>query len=130
MKETNRQDNKVVMIFLVRSDIKMSKGQIAGKVADVTQYVIEECIQRKYITYTTWKKFHDSQKIVLRVNSEREFYELHSKLIELSHELGFPIKIVREDQKIKIDENKPTVLAFGPIKRNKVEHVVADLKLL
>ncbi len=124
------QGNKVVMIFLVRSDIKMSKGQIAGKVADVTQYVIEECIQRKYITYTTWKKFHDSQKIVLRVNSEREFHELHSKLIELSHELGFPIKIVKEDQKIKIDVNKPTVLAFGPIKRNKVEHVVADLKLL
>jgi peptidyl-tRNA hydrolase len=108
----------------------MSKGQIAGKVADVTQYVIEECIQRKYITYTTWKKFYDSQKIVLRVNSEREFHELHSKLIELSHELGFPIKIVKEDQKIKIDENKPTVLAFGPIKRNKVEHVVDDLKLL
>lgn len=126
----NLEGNKVVMIFLVRSDIKMSKGQIAGKVADVTQYVIEECIQRKYITYTTWKKFHGSQKIVLKVNSEREFYELHSKLIELSHELSFPIKIVKDDQKIKIAENMPTVLAFGPIKRNKVEHIVADLKLL
>ena len=124
------EGDKVVMIFIVRSDTKMSKGQIAGKVADVTQYVIEECIQRKYVTYTTWKKFHDSQKVVLRVNSEREFYELHSKLIELSHELGFPIKFVKEEQKIKIDENVPIVLAFGPIKRNKVEHVVADLKLL
>lgn len=84
----------------------------------------------KYVTYTTWKKFHDSQKIVLRVNSERDFYELHSKLIELSHEPGFPIKIVKEDQKMRIAENVPTVLAFGLIKRNKVEHVVADLKLL
>jgi peptidyl-tRNA hydrolase len=126
------QGDKVVMIFLVRIDIKMSKGQIAGRVADVTQYVIEECIQRKYITYTTWKKFHASQKIVLKVGSLREFYELHSKLIELSHELSFPIKIVKGDNKIKIKivENIPTVLAFGPIKRNKVEHLVADLKLL
>ena len=126
------QGDKVVMIFLVRIDIKMSKGQIAGRVADVTQYIIEECIQRKYITYTTWKKFHASQKIVLKVNSLREFYELHSKLIELSHELSFPIKIVKGDHKIKIKivENIPTVLAFGPIKRNKVEHLVADLKLL
>jgi peptidyl-tRNA hydrolase len=130
VKEMNQQGNKVVMNFLVRSDIKMSKGQIAGKVADVTQYVIEECIQRKYITYTTWKKFHDSQKIVLRVNSENEFHDLHSKLIELSHELSFPIKIVKDDQKTKKAENMPTVLAFGPIKRNKVEHIVADLKLL
>jgi hypothetical protein len=55
---------------------------------------------------------------------------LHSKLIELSHELSFPIKIVKGYQKIKIVENIPTVLAFGPIKRNKVEHLVADLKLL
>ena len=126
----NLQGNKVVMIFLVRSDIKMSKGQIASRVADVTQYVIEECIQRKYITYTTWKKFHGSQKIVLRVNSENEFHELHSKLIELSHELSFPVKLVKDDQKTKNFENMPAVLAFGPIKRNKVEHIVADLKLL
>jgi peptidyl-tRNA hydrolase len=38
--------DKIVLIFLVRADIRMSKGQIAGRVADVTQYVIEECIQR------------------------------------------------------------------------------------
>lgn len=130
MKDMSLGGDKVVMIFLVRSDIKMSKGQIADRVADVTQYIIEECIQRKYITYTTWKKFHGSQKIVLKVNSQREFYELHSKLMELSREQSFPIKIVKDDQKIKIAENIPTVLAFGPIKRNKVEHIVADLKLL
>lgn len=130
MKDMNLEDNKVVMIFLVRSDMKMSKGQIAGRVADVTQHIIEECIQRKYITYITWKKYHDSQKIILKVNSQKEFYELHSKLIELSHEQSFPIKIVKDDQKIKIAKNMPTVLAFGPIKRNKVGHLVADLKLL
>ncbi len=130
MKDMSLGGDKVVMIFLVRSDIKMSKGQIADRVADVTQYIIEECIHRKYIAYTTWKKFHGSQKIVLKVNSQREFYELHSKLMELSHEQSFPIKIVKDDQKIKIAENIPTVLAFGPIKRNKIEHIVADLKLL
>lgn len=124
------EGDKIVMIYLVRSDLKMTKGQIATRVADVTQYVIEECIQRKYITYTTWKKFHASQKIVLKVNSIREFNELYSKLTELSHEISFPIKIVKDDQKIKVAENMPTVLAFGPIKRNKVEHIVADLKLL
>ena len=124
------EGDKIAVFYLIRSDIKMSKGQIASRVADVTQFIIEECIQRKYITYTTWKKFHTSQKIVLKINSMKEFYELHSKLIELSHELSFPIKIVKNDQKIKIADNMPTVLAFGPIKRNPVEHIVADLKLL
>ena len=124
------EGDKIAVFFLIRSDIKMSKGQIASRVADVTQFIIEECIQRKYITYTTWKKFHTSQKIVLKINSMKEFYELHSKLIELSHELSFPIKIVKNDQKIKIADNMPTVLAFGPIKRNQVEHIVTDLKLL
>ena len=124
------EGDKVVMILIVRSDFKMSKGQIASKVADVTQYIIEECIQRKYIPYTTWKKFHASQKIILKINSLREFYELHLKLIELSSELSFPIKLVKVDQKIKSTENIPIVLAFGPIKRNRVEHLVANLKLL
>ncbi len=124
------EGDKIAVFFLIRSDIKMSKGQIASRVADVTQFIIEECIQRKYITYTTWKKFHASEKIVLKINSMKGFYELHSKLIELSHELSFPIKIVKNDQKIKIADNMPTVLAFGPIKRNPVEHIVADLKLL
>ena len=124
------EGDKIAMFFLVRSDIKMSKGQIASRVADVTQYVIEECMQRKYITYTTWKKFHASQKIVLKVNSMREFCDLHSKLMDLSRELSFPIKIVKDEQKIRITENMPSVLAFGPIKRNPVEPIVADLKLL
>ena len=124
------EGDKVVMILIVRSDFKMSKGQIASKVADVTQYIIEECIQRKYIPYTTWKKFHASQKIILKINSLREFYELHLKLIELSSELSFPIKLVKVEQKIKSAENIPIVLAFGPIKTNRVEHLVANLKLL
>lgn len=89
----NLEGDKIAMFFLLRSDIKMSKGQIANRVADVTQYVIEECIQRKYITYTTWKKFHTSEKIVLKVSSLREFYELHSKLIELSHKGSFQIRL-------------------------------------
>lgn len=130
MKDMSLEGDKVVMIFLVRSDLRMSKGQIAGKVADVTQYVIEECIQRKYITYTTWKKFYASQKIILKVSSLGEFYELHSKLVELSHELSYPIKIVKDDQKIKLTGTIPTVLAFGPVKRNKVDHIIANLKLL
>jgi peptidyl-tRNA hydrolase len=130
VKDMSLEGDKIAIFFLVRSDIKMSKGQIASRVADVTQYVIEECIQRKYITYTTWKKFHASQKIVLKVSSLREFYELHSKLIELSHKGSFPIKIVRNDQKIKIAENNPTVLAFGPIKTSKAEHIIAGLRLL
>ena len=70
------------------------------------------------------------KKIILKINSLREFYELHLKLIELSSELSFPIKLVKVDQKIKSTENIPIVLAFGPIKRNRVEHLVANLKLL
>lgn len=39
-KNMSLDGDKVMLIFLVRTDIKMSKGQIAGRVADVTQYVI------------------------------------------------------------------------------------------
>jgi peptidyl-tRNA hydrolase len=123
-------DNKIVMIFLVRNDIKMSKGKIAGQIGDATQYIIEECIQRKYLTYITWKRFYNSQKIVLKVNSEKEFYELHSKLVDLSHKLHFPVKIVKNKQETQIPENIPIVVGFGPIKRNIVDYIIGNLKLL
>src|SRR5919112_4511451 len=91
-------DNKIVMVFLVRNDIKMGKGRIAVHVGHATQYIIEECIQRKHVTYITWKRFHNSQKMVLKVNSGKDLDKLHSKLVELSRKLHFPVKIVKDDQ--------------------------------
>ncbi len=123
-------DNKIVMIFLVRNDIKMGKGKIAVHVGHATQYIIEECLQRKYVTYVTWKKFHNSQKTALKVNSEKEFNELHSKLMDLSRKLHFPVKIVKDEQETHMHESMPIVVGFGPIKRNEVDYIIGDLKLL
>jgi peptidyl-tRNA hydrolase, PTH2 family len=123
-------DNKVVMVFLVRNDIKMGKGKIAVHVGHATQYIIEECIQRKHSTFTTWKRFHNSQKMVLKVNSEKELNELHSKLVGLAHNLHFPVKIVKDDQSTQWSENMTIVVGFGPIRRNEVDYVIGGLKLL
>jgi PTH2 family peptidyl-tRNA hydrolase len=123
-------DNKIVMVFLVRNDIKMGKGKIAVHVGHATQYIIEECIQRKHVTYTTWKRFHNSQKMVLKVNSGKELDELHSKLVDLAHKLQFPVKIVKDDQATQRSDNITIVVGFGPIRRNEVDCVIGGLKLL
>lgn len=125
----NLEDDRILLIFLVRTDIRMSKGQIASKVADVTQYLIEDCIERKFLDYTAWRRFHASEKIVLRVNTWVDFRELHAKLSTLSREQSFPIKIVNAEQKIKLTEPIPIVLGFGPIKRKKVGNILDNLKL-
>ena|SRR5919112_4298599 len=123
-------DNKVVMVFLVRNDIKMGKGKIAVHVGHATQHIIEECIQRKHVTYTTWKRFHNSQKMVLKVNSGKDLDEMHSKLVELSHRLRFPVKIVKDDQATQWGENITIVVGFGPIRRDDVDCVIGGLRLL
>ena len=123
-------DNKIVMVFLVRNDIKMDKGKIAVHVGHATQYIIEECIQRKHVTYTTWKRFHNSQKMVLKVNSGKDLDELHSKLVNLAHNLHFPVKIVKDDQATQRSDNMTIVVGFGPIRRNEVDCVIGGLKLL
>ena len=123
-------DNKIVMVFLVRNDIKMGKGKIAVHVGHATQYIIEECIQRKNVTYTTWKRFHNSQKMVLKVNSEKELNELHSKLVGLAHNLHFPVKIVKDDQETQRSEKMTIVVGFGPVRRDEVDYVIGGLKLL
>jgi peptidyl-tRNA hydrolase len=124
-------DNKIVLVFLVRNDIRLSKGKIAGYVGHATQYIVEDCIQRKYVSYVTWKKFHNSKKIVLKVNSEKEFNDLHSKLLDLSHKLHFPVKVVKfEIETSMMHEGMPIVVGFGPIKRNEVDGIIGNLKLL
>ena len=123
-------DNKIVMVFLVRNDIKMGKGRIAVHVGHATQYIIEECIQRKYVTYTTWKRFHNSQKMVLKVNSGKDFDELHSKLVDLAHKLHFPVKIVKDDQATQRSDNMNIVVGFGPVRRDEVDYVIGGLKLM
>jgi peptidyl-tRNA hydrolase, PTH2 family len=123
-------ENKIVMVFLVRNDIKMGKGKIAVHVGHATQYIIEECIQRKHVTYTTWKRFHNSQKMVLKVNSGKELDGLHSKLVDLAHKLHFPVKIVKDDQATQRSDNMTIVVGFGPIRRNEVDWVIGGLKLL
>jgi peptidyl-tRNA hydrolase, PTH2 family len=123
-------ENKIVMVFLVRNDIKMGKGKIAVHVGHATQYIIEECIQRKHVAYTTWKRFHNSQKMVLKVNSGKDLDELHSKLVDLAHKLHFPVKIVKDDQATQRSDNMTIVVGFGPIRRNEVDYVIGGLKLL
>jgi len=123
-------DNKIVMVFLVRNDIKMGKGRIAVHVGHATQYIIEECIQRKHVIYTTWKRFHNSQKMVLKVNSGKDLDELHSKLVDLAHNLHFPVKIVKDDQATQRSDNMTIVVGFGPVRRDEVDYVIGGLKLL
>lgn len=123
-------DNKIVMVFLVRNDIKMGKGRIAVHVGHATQYIIEECIQRKHVTYTTWKRFHNSQKMVLKVNSGKDLDELHSKLVDLAHKLHFPVKIVKDDQATQRSDNMIIVVGFGPVRRDEVDYVIGGLKLM
>jgi PTH2 family peptidyl-tRNA hydrolase len=123
-------DNKIVMVFLVRNDIKMGKGKTAVHVGHATQYIIEDCIQRKHVTYRTWKIFHNSQKMVLKVNSGKDLDELHSKLVDLAHKLHFPVKIVKDDQSTQRSDNMAIVVGFGPVKRDEVDCVIGGLKLL
>jgi peptidyl-tRNA hydrolase len=108
----------------------MGKGKIAVHVGHATQYIIEECVQRKHVTYTTWKRFHNSQKVVLKVNSEKDLVELHSKLVELSRKLHFPVKIVKDDQATQSSDNMTIVVGFGPIRRDEADGVIGGLKLL
>jgi PTH2 family peptidyl-tRNA hydrolase len=123
-------DNKIVMVFLVRNDIKMGKGRIAVHVGHATQYIIEECIQRKHVTYTTWKRFHNSKKMVLKVNSGKDIDELHSKLVDFTRKLHFTVKSVIDDQATQRSDKMTIVVGFGPVRRDEVDYVIGGLKLL
>lgn len=60
---------------------------------------------QRYITNTILRKFYNSEKIVLKVNFEKELYELHFKLLDLSYRFHFILKIINDDGKTTLFEN-------------------------
>ncbi len=56
------------------------------------------------------ENLYNSEKIVLKVNFEKELYELHFKLLELSYRFHLTLKIINDGGKTSLFENSSMVV--------------------
>jgi PTH2 family peptidyl-tRNA hydrolase len=124
------------MYILVNSDLKMGKGKIASQVGHVVQQATETIITNYYerhrdpkneiygLMYDEYCKWNSqgSAKITLKATTDE------MKYIITNH--GEQIKFICDAGLTQVDPNSLTVLAFIPMKEDKMTYNISKHKLL
>lgn len=109
-------------VIVVRTDLKMGKGKIAGQVAHASVRAYRESgfwAKRKW-----FKK--GEVKIVLKVKSREELAKVVEKcILERVKPVG-----VRDAGRTQIEPGTLTAVAFGPVEDEVADKITGDLKLL
>jgi PTH2 family peptidyl-tRNA hydrolase len=109
--------------IVVRKDLKMGCGKIAGQVAHASlrAYWATNKEDRDNWTYN-----HNETKIVLKVYSSKDLDEI----ILRCEELDIPCSWVFDAGKTQIEPHTFTAVGVGPCSKDDIEEVVGGLKLL
>ncbi len=108
--------SEFTIAFIVRSDLKMTKGKIAAQCAHALLDLAAK--SRSALKH--------GRIISLRCHSEHQLYELQKE----AQRLSIPNAIQTDMGLTQVKENTDTVLALGPAVRSQLDKVIKDLKLL
>ena len=108
--------------IVVRKDLKMGCGKIAGQVAHAS---VRGVIMSKESDRNDWM-VNGETKIVLKVHSEEDLLNI----IERCKHWGVNYATVRDMGKTQIDFGTLTCVALGPHVDGMIDEIVGDLKLL
>ncbi len=108
-------------VIVLRADLKLSRGKLAVQAAHAAVIGYELSDRR---TIERWK-LEGQKKIALKVNSERELFELKEK----ARKLGLVAEVVRDAGLTEVEPGTPTALVIGPDEERKIDRVTGNLPL-
>ncbi len=110
--------------IIVRADLKMGKGKTASQCAHASLAALEKAMQKNSDWALAWKDY-GQQKVVLKVNSEKELLEL----FELAKK-KLPAALIKDAGHTQVNPGEITCMAIGPAPENEVDKLTGKLKLL
>ncbi len=111
--------------IVVRTDLNMGKGKIAGQVGHAAVLASEETRRRHVDWWKTW--FEEGQcKVVLKVSSSSELEEIERK----ASSLGILTAVVQDRGLTQLEPGTVTCVGIGPAPGHLVDRVTGTLKLL
>lgn len=122
------------MAIVVRNDLKMSKGKIAGQVAHAAVLCALEAYRRYKDSpasssdnlYARWMMGGMQKKVVVKVDSLDELITLKQK----ADEAGLINALITDAGLTQLDPHTVTVLGIGPDKGEKIDAITGHLKLV
>ena len=111
--------------IIVRTDLKLSKGKLCGQVAHAAVCAADETRKRKQEWWKKW--FSEGQrKVIVKVNSLDELYELKNK----AEELQLPVAVIEDRGLTEIPPGTVTCIGVGPAPTMLIDKVTGKLPLL
>lgn len=110
--------------IVVRADLGMGKGKIAAQVGHACVLGAEAVRKSHPDWFEKW--WGGQEKIVLKVNSEKELQEVKKAAIEL----GLPWAEVTDAGHTQIAPGTFTCISIGPAPEDLVDKITGELKLL
>ena len=107
--------------IVARADLGMGKGKLAAQVAHASLSSYEnadEAARRE------WKR-GGQKKVVLKVSSERELFELQ----EEAKVAGLPTGLIRDAGHTQLEPDTPTAVAIGPGNEDEIDRITGSLSL-
>jgi peptidyl-tRNA hydrolase, PTH2 family len=113
-------------VIIVRKDLGMTCGKIAGQVAHAAVMAMEKTSIYNPKWVTDWKDENGQIKVVLKVNSYNELNEYFIDTINAK----LPVVKVHDAGKTQIEPNTVTCIGIGPVPSECIDPIVKGLKLL
>jgi PTH2 family peptidyl-tRNA hydrolase len=112
-------------VLVVRNDLKMGKGKIAAQAAHASIAAFLKSQERKWGNeYQEWLN-EGMQKIVVKVDSEKELLHLFEQVKN-----KFPTALITDAGHTQVSPNTKTCIGIGPSNENDLKKYTGHLKLL
>ncbi|HII54089.1 aminoacyl-tRNA hydrolase [Candidatus Micrarchaeota archaeon CG_4_10_14_0_2_um_filter_49_7] len=111
-------------VIVVRADLQMGKGKIAAQVCHASLESYHKVLDRGMGIAEKWVQ-EGQAKIVLKVDSERDLYELYEQV-----KRTLPCEIIRDAGKTQINPGTATCIGIGPWEEEEIDKFTGKLKLL
>lgn len=114
------------MVFVVRTDLGMTKGKIAAQVGHATLMCYKAASKYTPTLVRRWESYGQAKIAVQTLGGEEELMALMAQAVRL----GVVARIVRDAGRTQIPGGSATVLGLGPAPRSVVDQISGGLKLL
>lgn len=115
---------EIKQVIVVRIDLGMGKGKIAAQVGHACVLGAENVRRSHPEWFSKW--WSGQEKIVLKVNNEKELEEIKKGAIDL----GLPWAQVTDAGHTQIAPGTFTCISIGPAPESQIDKITRDLKLL
>lgn len=107
--------------IVVRADLKMGRGKIGAQCAHASVSALDKTTAA---AFAAWK-FDGMKKIVLRVDSKKELFDLYEKAKRM-----LPTAIIKDAGLTQVNAGEPTCIAIGPADEVDLDKLTGKLRLL